>query len=663
MRNSSICPNAIGQIGVVLLIGLAATELDMDFIRRRARPVATIGLIGMLVPALAGVAVGLWVPQAMRSDSSTGLLALMTAAAMSVSAIPIIAKILTEMGLLHRNVGQIVLAAATVKDAIAWILVAVASAAVTIGASVGAVSSIVAATIGAFAVALLVLRPLVGRALTRYEASPHASSGTFVPGAAAFILGCAALTQFLHLEAVLGGFLAGLIIGPRAPHLLAPLRTVTMTVLMPLFLANSGLRVDLTTLADPVIAVSTVMVLVVAVASTFAGSYLGGRVGGLSRWEATAAGSGLNARGALEIIIASTGLRLGIFSVPMYTAIVIVAVLTSVMAPVMSEVVHAADRAHRGGRGADPAADRRRTERGERMSDGAVGGGPPTVTVIMPMFDAADTVVAAAESILAEPIPGLELLVVDDGSTDGGADALAVLDDPRVRVVRKENGGLVSALNRGLDEATGEFIGRMDADDLSVPGRLAAQLDWLRARPAAVACGTDYEHYGAFELRIRTPRSDAGCRRRLFLSTCHCGASILMRRSVIEENGLRFDPDFAHAEDYEFFTRLVAFGEVGNLPIVGYRYWMHDGQVSDRHAEAQREAHLRAAVAYARRLGVPGPDPADLAALLWPHPDGLVRTTARTAAAGFAVWRSRPGLGSARFVARRIVEAAAAARA
>lgn len=284
-----------------------------------------------------------------------------------------------------------------------------------------------------------------------------------------------------------------------------------------------------------------------------------------------------------------------------------------------------------------------------------------TVTVIMPMYNAGPTVAAAAESILAEDLSGLELLVIDDGSTDDGAVVLAALGDPRIRVVTQENSGLVAALNRGLDEATGEFVARMDADDLSVPGRIAAQLAWLRERPQAVACGTDYVHFGAFSSRVRTPRSDRACRRQLLLSTCHCGASILVRRSVIEEHGLRFDPAFAHAEDYEFFTRLVEHGEVGNLPIVGYRYWMHTGQVSDRHRDAQRSAHLRTARAYAERLGLRGPASADLHDLLWPPDRGLLKTSAGAVHAGARVWVRAPGARSARFVGRRIVEATLAA--
>lgn len=285
----------------------------------------------------------------------------------------------------------------------------------------------------------------------------------------------------------------------------------------------------------------------------------------------------------------------------------------------------------------------------------------PLVTVILPMFDAADTVVAAARSVLAEPIGALELLVIDDGSTDDGAARLRALNDPRIRIVAQDNAGLVAALNRGLDEATGEYLARMDADDLSVPGRIAAQVAWLRAHPRAVVCGTGYEYFGAVTGRVRPPRSDAACRQRLRLSTCCCGASIVLPRRVVEEAGLRFDADYPHAEDYEFLSRLAGLGEIGNLPVVGYRYRIHDGQVSSRHGAAQRASHLAVADAYAARSGYRRVDPASLGALLWPDADGSVATAARSIGATRIVCRApRPPI--ARLAGRKAIDAVLAVR-
>ena len=279
------------------------------------------------------------------------------------------------------------------------------------------------------------------------------------------------------------------------------------------------------------------------------------------------------------------------------------------------------------------------------------------LTVLMPVYNAASTIAAAARSILAEHLDGLELLVIDDGSTDGSAQVVRALGDPRIRVVSQPNAGLVAALNRGLDEARGEYLARMDADDLSVPGRLAAQLSWLRARPGAVMCGTDYEYFGAHGGRVHTPRSDRACRQQLLLTSAFCGASVVVRRSMIEAAQLRFDPAYVHAEDYEFFTRLVALGEVGNLPLVGYRYRIHAAQVSDRHRGEQRESHVRTAIAYAQRIGVRPTAREDLDNLLWPQRRGLLSTPGRTTLSGVRFLVRSPSVRTGKLVGGRISDA------
>ncbi|NDK92296.1 glycosyltransferase [Gordonia desulfuricans] len=286
----------------------------------------------------------------------------------------------------------------------------------------------------------------------------------------------------------------------------------------------------------------------------------------------------------------------------------------------------------------------------------------PLLTVLIPVYNAAPYIVAAVRSVLSQGVDDLEVLIVDDGSTDGSVDALAEIDDPRVRVVSQPNGGLVSALNRGLDEVRGVFLARMDADDLCAPGRLQAQLDWFAQHPDAVVCGTDYELFGAMSGRVRMPRSDAACRHRLLLAGCLCGASAMMRTEVLRRTGIRFDPEFTHAEDYEFYARLSEYGEIGNIPMVGYLYRIHPGQVSDRHADAQRAAHLRIAAAHAVRVGArPLPD-AVLSDLLWPDRGGVLPTAGvSTVAAARALLRD-PGVETARFGARRVLEATLAAR-
>jgi len=327
--------DAIGQLGVVLLVGLAGAELDLAFVRRQTRVVSTVGVFAFIVPLAGGIGAGFLIPAHLHADgASPAVLALLLGTALSVSAIPVIAKILTEMGLLHRNVGQLILAVGTTNDAVAWVLLSVASSMATVGFRTGDLAATLAATVGAIAVALVVLGPLMRPLLNRIERSAGASV-YLMPTCVAFIVACSAATQALHLEAILGAFLAGAIVGPRSPKLLAPLRAVTMTILAPIFLAVAGLRADLSLLADPAVALTGVALLLVAVSAKFGGAYCGARLARRPRWEAIALGSGLNTRGAVEIVIAMTGLRIGVFSSSVYTVIVLIAIATSVMAPPM----------------------------------------------------------------------------------------------------------------------------------------------------------------------------------------------------------------------------------------------------------------------------------------------------------------------------------------
>jgi Kef-type K+ transport system membrane component KefB len=150
------------------------------------------------------------------------------------------------------------------------------------------------------------------------------------------VLACAAGTQALQMEALLGAFLCGIVIsstGLLEPHRLSSLRTVTLGVLAPLFFATAGLRIDLTQLGQPAVALSAAAVIAVAVAGKFGGAYLGASLIRMDRWSATALGAGLNARGVVQIVVAAVGLHAGVLNTAGYTVVVLVAITTSLMAP------------------------------------------------------------------------------------------------------------------------------------------------------------------------------------------------------------------------------------------------------------------------------------------------------------------------------------------
>lgn len=327
--------DAVGQVGVLLLVGFTGMHVDTGLVRRKGRTAAWVSLGGLLIPLALGVAVGMVLPTALFSENAEQLVfALFLGVAMCVSAIPVIAKALLELKLLHRNIGQLTVSAAAVDDIVGWSLLSVVSAMATAGLRAGQV----ALTLGSLA-AVLLIAVLVGRPVVRLGLTLSAKSddpAVTVAVVVTLLFASAAGTHALGLEPILGTFLCGILLsssGLLDRRKLAPLRTIVMAVLAPIFFATAGLRMDLTLLAEPAVLGAAALVLVVAIGGKFVGAYLGARLSRLSHWEGLALGAGLNARGVVEVVVAMVGLRLGVLNTAGYTIVVLVAVVTSLMAP------------------------------------------------------------------------------------------------------------------------------------------------------------------------------------------------------------------------------------------------------------------------------------------------------------------------------------------
>lgn len=327
--------DAVGQLGVLLLVGLTGVEVDVAFVRRRGGAAARISLAGLLLPLGLGVATAYLLPGSLLgAGTDREVFALFLGVAMCVSAIPVIAKTLLDMKLLHRNIGQLTLAAGVIDDICGWLLLSVVSALATTGVRAGTVLFSVCAVLGFVLFAALVGRPASAAVLR--AAGRADGPGPLVATTVVLILLGAAVTQSLGLEAVFGAFVVGFVIG-SVPGLdrerLAPLRTTVLAVLAPIFFASAGLRMDLTALADAPVLAAALAVIAVAILGKFTGAFLGAWSSRLNRWEALALGAGMNARGVIEVVVATVGLRLGVLNTATYTIVVLVAVVTSVMAP------------------------------------------------------------------------------------------------------------------------------------------------------------------------------------------------------------------------------------------------------------------------------------------------------------------------------------------
>lgn len=343
--------DAVGQVGVLLLVATAGTEIDGKLLRRRGLTAASISVLGLIVPLAGGIAVSLVLPATFHGPSADrGLFAAFVGVAMSVSAIPVIAKTLSDMGLIHRRAGQLTLFAATLDDVVGWLMLSVVAAAAADGLSTGALWWSLLRLV-CVAAGILVLGRLLARAALGPAGRPAPPERCTAP-LVMIVLASAAYSQAMGVEGVFGAFLAGLAL--RSAGLLdaqlAPTRIVTYAVLAPLFLATAGLRVDLTALTQPATLGAAVAVVLVGTAGKIGGGYLGARFGRLGHWEALAIGAGMNARGVVGIVIASVGLQRGIVSGDAYTTIVLLAVVTSLTAPpllkvTMRRVPHCAEEA------------------------------------------------------------------------------------------------------------------------------------------------------------------------------------------------------------------------------------------------------------------------------------------------------------------------------
>lgn len=243
----------------------------------------------------------------------------------------------------------------------------------------------------------------------------------------------------------------------------------------------------------------------------------------------------------------------------------------------------------------------------------------PTVSVVLPVHNGAAFLKEAVDSILQQTAPDFELILIDDGSTDATHDLAQELcaADARIRYVRQDNRGITATLNRGLELCRGDFIARMDADDVAHPQRLEKQLALLRREPDVVICGTAVRLIGEASGLQRKPRSDRACRAWQLLLPCFVHPTVVFRRCVVDD-GLRYRDEYLHAEDYDFWFRVGELGKMRNIgePLLSYR--IHSGQVTSSKRAVQRRTHIDIAAAHLARTGI-RIDPAHLHDVLWPE--------------------------------------------
>lgn len=231
----------------------------------------------------------------------------------------------------------------------------------------------------------------------------------------------------------------------------------------------------------------------------------------------------------------------------------------------------------------------------------------PLVSVVMSVYNGERHLREAIESILQQTCGDFEYIIINDGSTDTTPTLLAHYQqcDSRIQVYHQQNSGLTVALNRGLQQARGKYIARMDADDISLPERFAHQVAFLESHPEIGVCGTWAERFGDKHGEVWCyPVDDAAIRCAHIFSAVLVHPSVMLRREPWLARGLSFDPSYRYAQDYELWVRASDFFALANIPEILLRYRSCAEQIGRRHNEQQQQAAQRVRLSQIQRLGI-----------------------------------------------------------
>lgn len=324
---------SLAELGLVLFMFIVGAELRApEGVRAQLKSAGLVGVASVLVPMGLGFAVSPLLHPHAPEGVALMPFALFMAAAMSITAFPILARILKERGMTHTPLGRLALGGAAIADVLAWILLALVVALVGTGDGYGGFLRATAGLAILAAVVFVLLRPLYAWLLRRWPADgPQA-----LMVLAALLVGafaCAAATEGLGVHAVFGAFLFGACL-PRDDRLLRALvervEYLAIVVLMPIFFALAGLGTTRDAFAGAALG-AMLLILAVAVAGKVAGGAIGARLSGLGWRESFAVGSLMNARALMELIVMKVGLDAGIIGPDLFTMLLVMAILTTVM--------------------------------------------------------------------------------------------------------------------------------------------------------------------------------------------------------------------------------------------------------------------------------------------------------------------------------------------
>jgi len=323
----------LSQIGVILFMFVVGIELDLRHIRQKAQAAVLVSHASIIIPFFLGAAFSLLIYRALApSQISFIAFALFMGIAMSITAFPVLARIIAERGLSGSPLGNITIACAAVDDVTAWCILAVVVTIVKAAGLGNALLTLVLAVLFV-SVMLFLIRPRVDRMIGE-DADNWIRGRTFMASLLVFVFASALLTEVIGIHALFGAFLAGAIL-PAHTHLQSFLKerleTFSSVFLLPLFFAFTGLRTQIDLLGDWQNWLTCAGIITIAIAGKLGGSMLAARWTGMNWCDAFSIGALMNTRGLMELIVLNIGYDLSILSPQVFTMMVLMALVTTLM--------------------------------------------------------------------------------------------------------------------------------------------------------------------------------------------------------------------------------------------------------------------------------------------------------------------------------------------
>ena len=330
--------DAVSQFGVLMLLLLTGMETDLRLVRRTGRRVRDSPRSpASSFRSSAASRSAKPCPTAMLPDPGKRLItSLFLGTALSIASVKIVATVIREMNFMRRTVGQVILASAIIDDTIGWMIIAVIfSLALQGHVDMLSLAQSVLGTLAFMGFSLTIGRRVVFIVI-RWVNDTFVSEFAVITAILLIMCAMALITDLIGVHTVLGAFVAGILIGESpilTRHIDEQLRGLIIAFFMPVFFGTAGLCADLTILKDHRILLLTLGLIAIASIGKFGGAFIGGKLGGLTFRESLALGTGMNARGSTEVIVATIGLSMGALSQNLFTMIVAMAVITTMAMP------------------------------------------------------------------------------------------------------------------------------------------------------------------------------------------------------------------------------------------------------------------------------------------------------------------------------------------